>query len=298
MPRKKGRSHTKKRRFDVDLHMHSTCSDGELSPEQLVTRAQRRNLKAIAITDQDSVESYESASSSAASANIHLIPGTEISAQLHREIHILGLFIEPQNPALKECLKRLTQGRISRVHAICKRLREHGIDLDAQTIIEDAEGNVGRPHIAKAMVQGKHVATFNDAFEKYLGRRGKAYVENEKLSAEHAIDLIHAAGGVAILAHPGVEKLSSHFPELKAMGLDGIEVNHPAHGSNIRASLRSQAKKLGFLISGGSDMHNHQSACKLGDLGISESELAFLMERANQHRRKQGIGEYSYGTAH
>ena len=298
MPRKKARRRPNKRRFDADLHMHSTCSDGELTPEQLVAMAQKRNVKAIAITDHDSVESYERASAAAADTEVHLIPGTEITAFLHREIHILGLFVDPHNPGLTQQLARQAEVRIGRVYAICERLTQLGITLDPKAIIADAVGNVGRPHIAKALIKNQHVSTFTEAFDRYLGRKGKAYVDADRLSAELTIDLIHGAGGVAILAHPGVEKLSSHFPELKAMGLDGIEVNHPAHRANTRSSLRNQARKMEFLVSGGSDMHNHQSACKLGDLGISNSELSQLMERANYHRRKQGIAEYGHETIH
>lgn len=295
MPRKKRHRRPKKSRFDADLHMHSTCSDGELSPEQLVEMARKRDLKTISITDHDSVQSYFAASSAAKAAEVHLVPGTEISAFLHREIHVLGLFVEPSHEELGRKLAEQTQARVARVHAICERLAAHNIKLNADAIVADASGNVGRPHIAQALVKGKFVANFHDAFEQYLGRRGRAYVEARRLPAEFAINLIQRAGGVAILAHPGVEKLSSHFHELKAMGLDGIEINHPAHGANVRASLKAQARKMHFLVSGGSDMHNHQSACKLGDLGVNNLEVKELMDRANHHRRKGGLREYSYG---
>ena len=296
MPRKKGRSRPTRKRFDADLHMHSTCSDGELTPKQLVAMAKRRNLPAIAITDHDTVSSFAEAAESAAAADIHLIPGTEISAMLHREVHILGLFLEPSHAELNRQLNRQSEARVTRVFEICERLKAEGVDLEPEVVLAEAEGNVGRPHIAKALIKAQVVRNFNEAFDIYLGRKGKAYVPAERLSAEFAINLIHQAGGVAILAHPGVEKLGSPFPELQAMGLDGIEVNHPGHNATMRNSLRTQAQRMDFLVSGGSDMHSHQSSCKLGDLGISRAELEALIEKANQHRNQQDLEEYGYAV--
>ena len=276
--------------------MHSTCSDGELTPTQLVAMAKRRSLSTIAITDHDSVSSYADAIEAAAAADIHLIPGTEISAMLHREVHILGLFLEPHHAELNRQLIGQSEARVTRVFEICERLKAEGVDLEPETVLAEAEGNVGRPHIAKALIKAQVVKNFSEAFDIYLGRKGKAYVPAERLSAEFAINLIHQAGGVAILAHPGVEKLGSHFPELKAMGLDGIEVNHPGHNATMRNSLRAQAQRMSFLVSGGSDMHSHQSSCKLGDLGVNQNELEALLEKANQHRKQHGIEEYQYAV--
>ena len=287
------RAAAKKCRYPVDLHMHSTCSDGELSPTQLVSMAKRRGLSAIAITDHDSVGGYEEAHKAAEGSNLTVITGTEISADFTREIHILGYFIDPSEAVLKLELERQAQIRENRVHEICGRLAKLNIVIDADEILKTVKGNVGRPHIARVLVKQRHVPSFNAAFQKYLGRHAPAYVDVERVSAERAIDLIHGAGGIAVLAHPGVERLESKLYALKEMGLDGLEVNHPAHKKSIRTALRAHATRLGLLISGGSDMHGHRSTCKIGDLGISEAEFQAMHQRANRHRARVSMNEYA-----
>lgn len=286
------KSKAKKARYAADLHMHSTCSDGELSPTQLVDLAHRRGLETIAITDHDTAEGLPEALKAASGTSVRVISGVELTAFYDREVHILGFFFDPSVPALQAQFHRQTHIRQQRVHDICAKLAQMGVELDADEILETADGNVGRPHIAHMLLKRKYVSNFNEAFQKYLGRHAAAYVDVDRISAERAIDLIHEAGGVAVIAHPGVEKLDGRLNALKEMGLDGVEINHPAHKVSTKASLKSQAKRLGLLVSGGSDLHRRNSPCKLGDLGITGDELEHLRSAANVHRSKNNMADY------
>jgi predicted metal-dependent phosphoesterase TrpH len=286
------KSRGKKGRFAADLHMHSTCSDGELSPTQLVALAHRRGVETIAITDHDTAEGLPEALNAAADTPVRVISGVELTAFYDREVHILGFFFDPSVPAMKAQFERQTNIRQQRVHDICAKLAEMGVDLDADEILSSADGNVGRPHIAQALLKRKYVSNFNEAFQKYLGRNAAGYVDVDRISAEHAIDLIHGAGGVAVIAHPGVEKVEGRLNALKEMGLDGVEINHPAHKGSTKTSLKSQANRLGLLVSGGSDLHRRNSPCKLGDLGISSEELDQLRAAANVHRSRNNMADY------
>ncbi len=282
----------KKSRYAVDLHMHSTCSDGELSPSQLVALAHRRGLTSIALTDHDTAAGFPEAVKAAVDTPVDVISGVELTAFYDREVHILGFFFDPEDPQMQRQFNRQKNIRTQRVHDICAKLASLDVHLDADEILETADGNVGRPHIAHMLLKRKYVSNFNEAFQKYLGRQAPGYVDVERISAEHSIDLIHNAGGVAVIAHPGVEKLDGRLSALSEMGLDGVEINHPAHKGSTRASLKTQAKRLGLLTSGGSDSHGRHSPCKLGDLGISTDELGQLKAAANLHRKRMNMSDY------
>ena len=201
----------KKGRFAVDLHMHSTCSDGELSPTQLVQLANRRGLTSIAITDHDTASGFSEAVNASADTSVNVISGVELTAFYEREVHILGFFFDPSSPKLNLQFERQKGVREQRVHDICAKLATLNVHIDADAVLASAGGNVGRPHVAQMLLKHKYVSNFNEAFQKYLGRHSPGYVDVQRISAEYAIDLIHDAGGIAVIAHPGVEKLDGRL---------------------------------------------------------------------------------------
>ncbi|MCB9554386.1 MAG: PHP domain-containing protein [Myxococcales bacterium] len=274
MPRAPARA-----RYAIDLHMHSNWSDGTLTPAALVAAAARRGVRTIALTDHDTTAGVAEARAAGSARGVSIIAGIEISAWLDREIHVLGYFVDPDDPALTAATRRQSEARVRRVEAICERLAALGVVLDPAPIIASAHGNVGRPHIARALVAAGHVATTSEAFDRYIGNGGPAAVVVERLPAEDAIALIHAAGGVAVLAHPGVEQLEEHIPALAAAGLDGLEVDHPAHGRNVADRLRTLASKNRLVPTGGSDFHRPEGAIAIGHYGVTAAGLAALLDR-------------------
>lgn len=266
-------------RFAIDLHMHSTWSDGTLSPRALVAAAARRGVRTIALTDHDTTDGIAEARAAGEANGVSIIAGIELSAWLEREIHVLGYFVDTHHSELTATTRRQSQARIRRVEAICERLASLGIVLDPAPIIASAHGNVGRPHIARALVAARHVATTVEAFDRYLGNSGPACVPVERLHAADAIALIHAAGGVAVLAHPGVEQLEAHIPALAAAGLDGLEVDHPAHGRAVADRMRTHARQNGLVPTGGSDFHRPEGTVAIGHYGVTAQGLAALLDR-------------------
>lgn len=274
MPRAPSRA-----RYAIDLHLHSTWSDGTLTPAALVAAAARRGVRTIALTDHDTTDGVAEARAAGAAKGVSIIAGIELSAWLHREIHILGYFVDPAHPGLVEVTRRQSGARVRRVEAICERLAALGVALDPAPIIASAHGNVGRPHIARALVAAGHVASVPEAFDRYLGNNAPAVVPVERLPAADAIALIHAAGGVAVLAHPGVEQLEGHIAELTAAGLDGLEVDHPAHGRPVADRLRTRALAHRLVPTGGSDFHRPEGTIAIGHYGVTAAGLAALRDR-------------------
>ncbi len=263
-------------RFAVDLHMHSTMSDGQLTPQEVVELAAARGVKALALTDHDTTRGLVAAESVAKEHDIELIPGVEISAWMDREVHILGYFIDRDEPELSRCLEQMRFTRAERVEEICRRLSALGKPLTPEEVHAQGEWNLGRPHVARALLAAGHVTSFEEAFRLYLGNDGPAYVAAARLSVREAIGLIHGAGGIAVLAHPAVDGIIDSLPQLTAWGLDGVEIAHPAHSRQARRRLRQAAKRLGLLATGGSDFHTPASPYSIGHCGITEEALATL----------------------
>lgn len=271
-------------RRPVDLHTHSTCSDGALAPEEVVRIAAARGVRHLALTDHDTLAGVPAATAAAAEAGIELIPGIELTVWHHREVHLLAYFVDARNVELLETTERQRKARIERVHLICARLAELGAPLDAEAVLASADGNVGRPHIARALVEAGHARTFDDAFRRFLGADASAYVAAERLEMADAIRIVHRAGGVAVIAHPGVEGLTEQVPEMARLGLDGVESEHPAHCARTARRFRSLARAHNLLISGGSDFHAPNAKAEFGDFGIDEEGLNLLRARAEGHR--------------
>lgn len=257
----------------VDLHCHSTASDGTMSPREVVRLASEIKLSALALTDHDTIGGIAEAADEAAIRGIDFLPGIEISAKfpLPGTLHILGYGIDPANATLTKLTEELRGGRDDRNERIVAKLQTLGIDITIDEVLARAQGTVGRPHIAQVLVAKGVVTHPQVAFDKYLGQGGLAYEDKERFTPREAIAMIHAAGGVAICAHPTQLRLAN-FPilervlkDLVDLGLDGVEVIHSDHRPFDVRFLNAFADKYKLLKSGGSDFHGTiKSNVKLG----------------------------------
>jgi predicted metal-dependent phosphoesterase TrpH len=242
----------------VDLHLHTTASDGQLTPTELVQLARQQGLNVIAITDHDTTNGIEEAQQAAQGSPV-VIPGIELSAEDDgRDVHTLGYFLNINNEAFQQQLARFRDDRLHRGQRIVEKLAQLQMPVDWQKVLAFADGGaVGRPHIARAMVEAGYVATVREAFDRYLYNGGPAYVARRRLSPEEAIELIHSAGGVAVLAHPGlVTDYEAIVERLVPAGLDGVEVVHPDNPEAVQSRLRELAQQYRLIITGGSDFHD------------------------------------------
>ena len=240
----------------VDLHMHSTASDGSRAPADVVDAAKRASLAAIALTDHDSVAGLAEAQAAGAALGVRVVNGVELSAvEGETETHLLGLHLRDTG-VLERGLAELRVMRDRRALEIVARLNALGVTLAFDDVRAQAgSGVVGRPHVARAMIAEGWATDARDAFDRYLGAGRPAFVAKEQLSMRDAIAMIHSAGGLAVLAHPGGGGTRERIEALRGLGLDGIEVKHPGHSSSDTARLRGLCEQLGLVMSGGSDWH-------------------------------------------
>ena len=250
----------------VDLHTHTTHSDGTCSPSELLNRAIEKKLKAIAITDHDTTSGNSEALLIGKKSDVKVIPGVELSVDYpnsyHGHLHLLGLFIDPDNDSLNESLQLLRQERHKRNQNILARLKEFGINISPEELVSLAgQGAVGRPHIARIMVKKGYVSSVTDAFQHYLKNGAPAYFDRMRLPVDQAIGLIHHAGGISILAHPNTlafstfNELSHTILELKDRGLDGFEAYCADHSVKTISEMLEFARDHQMMVSGGSDFH-------------------------------------------
>ena len=270
----------------IDLHIHTTCSDGTFTPEEIVSLALGAGLSAIAITDHDAVDGVQRARDASRGA-IEVVPGVELSAQTADEadVHLLGYFVDTRAPDLLLALERFRQARQARAAAVVRMLSEAGYDIALEDVLLQAgDGAGGRSHIARALVARGHVPSVETAFREFIGAGGPFYVPKSALSLSEAVALVHRAGGAAVLAHPGVSG-DGALMELVGEGLDGIEAYHAEHTARQRDHYRSVASRLGLAVSGGSDYH--RAGAKGAFIGAGEcpdSALADLRQRASARR--------------
>jgi len=242
----------------IDLHTHTTASDGLLCPEALVQAVQAAHLDVFSITDHDTLDALAGAEAHAGARGLRLIPGIELSAMWRKkfELHLLGYFFDPADPRLLGFLRARREARRTRLTAMLDRLRGMGIVVAADDVLACArDGNVGRPHLARVLVQRGLVGSPDEAFERYLGEGKPAYVPRPDVTMAEAIRVIHDAGGLASLAHPGLHNHDEALPDLVASGLDGIEVYHVTHPPGQVRHYRRQAERWGLVVTGGSDFH-------------------------------------------
>lgn len=251
----------------IDLHMHSTASDGEHTPAELVHLAIERGFATIALTDHDSVAGLDAAIAAARGTSLQVIPGVELSCDVPQtEVHVLGYFIDWHAAHFQSMLVKFRDGRYGRAEKMVKKLAALGAPISFDRVKEIAgDASIGRPHVAQALLEAGHITTIAEAFDKYIGRTGPAYVERFRLTPEDAVTLILQAGGVPVLAHPREVK---HFVEpLVKVGLVGLEVYYGLYDDATISELARLAKQYGLLATGGSDFHGLNKMAHMSGLG-------------------------------
>ncbi|MGH7177117.1 MAG: PHP domain-containing protein [Tepidisphaeraceae bacterium] len=269
----------------VDLHCHSTASDGTLTPLEVVRLAKSSGLSGLSLTDHDTIAGISEACSAASSLGIDFLPGIEISCKYPHPgtMHLLGYGIDPDSPALARMMRRLIVARDRRNRLMVARLNKLGIKLTLDDVRAEGNGVIGRLHMAKALVREGCVRTTREAFSHYLGRGGSAWIDKEQLTPRQAIATIHTAGGLAVLAHPvqlraqSDSQLAAVLTDLTDSGLDGIEVIHSDHDRAMMARLEGWARRLKLLPTGGSDFHGgNKPAVRLGRAGLRRVPRAWF----------------------
>jgi predicted metal-dependent phosphoesterase TrpH len=281
----------------IDLHLHTTASDGRLGPTELVGRASSVGLTTISVTDHDTIAGIAEARSAASAAGMRLIPGIEITAVYReRDVHMLGYFIDLDNQPLAEFLEQQRALRVSRLREIGERLAALGAPLRVEGVLEDAAArpgsSVGRPLLARALIEAGHVQTLQEAFDRFLASGMPAFVPRRGSTPEHVVEVIHSANGIASLAHPGVTGKDEIIEPLVRAGLDAIEVFHSDHSPEQQRAYAALAQLYGLAISGGSDFHGDMPAdspkakrATLGRVSLPPDALEELEARAQQRRQ-------------
>jgi len=272
-------------RKHIDLHIHSHHSDGVLSVSEIFEAATQRNLDAIAITDHDSTDGYLAARILADQYETRLMSGLEISVDVDgNDAHLLAYCFDAESEALRDALAEFRLRRNQRAKLMVQKLKEMGVTISIEEVQEIAgSAAVARPHVAEAIVQAGAASCYEEAFRKFISNDGPAYVAKENFAPEVAIDIVHQAGGVVVLAHPMIEDAERHIEYLHGLGLDGLEVYHPHHKHNDGDRLRETARRLQLCVTGGSDYNGRgNSANKIGSQRVPVSCLEGLCQKAKQ----------------
>ncbi|MCD4653977.1 PHP domain-containing protein [bacterium] len=289
----------------VDLHLHTSASDGSNSPEEVVNLAADNNVSIIAITDHDTMVAVPRAIAQGKQRGLSVIPGIEISASYNSEsVHILGLGIKKVNNGFRETLKKIHDGRLTRNPRIVQNLNIAGMDLTLKDVQDCAGGDIiGRPHIAQAMLNKGYVETTDQAFKQYLIRGAKAYVERYRPDVLKATTLIREAGGIPVLAHPGLMKyenfsvLKNHIQSLKKLGIEALETHYPCHSPTVFSILSQFAREFDLLETGGSDFHGIHKPNRIG-LGCDFEKIPFSFARPFLERLGKLISRQEIKTDH
>lgn len=267
----------------IDLHMHSTASDGTDSPEQLVTKCAKLGLSCSSITDHDTIDAQNPAVAEAKKHGISYLTGVEFSVRHEGELHILGYGIDIADKAFTDELEVLRESRLERVDMILQKLAQAGISVSRADVIRKASGHtLGRPHVALALIEKGYAADFAEAFGKYLNEGGVAYVKRRKLGPAGAIALIRETGGTAVLAHPKfirTSNLEGLIEDMRKMGLEGVEAYYPAHTDAEARRYENIAKEKGLLVTAGSDYHG---AMRIHSAIASERRGSEYLEKSVQ----------------
>lgn len=264
-----------------DLHIHTNYSDGEYPPKEVVRRAARAGLSVIAITDHDNILGIEEAVEEGEAIGVSVLPGVELSAEDNgSDIHILGYLFDYRNEELRDTLEFFREERLKRAKIIVEKLRGMGVSLEMEEVLEEAgHGAVGRPHIAHVLIKRGYVATVREAFENYLGYESPAYVPKFKMTVKDAIDLIKKAGGIPVMAHPGLSAPPHKVMEFIGLGLLGLEIWHPEHDEDTVAFYSRVADEHGLVKTGGSDYHGEQKGrANLGQIKLPYKVVRDLLD--------------------
>jgi hypothetical protein len=275
----------------ADLHLHTLFSDGTFTPEELVLRAQKAGLACIALTDHDTVEGCERAAAACANVKMEFISGAELTAEHEdTEVHILGYFLDTQNQVLLEKIGKFQAVRQDRIREMVAALNKLGVPLKVETVFALANcKSPGRPHVARALVKEKLIGNLDEAFEKYLKKGRPAWVPKTKMSALEGVELIHQAGGLAVMAHPGLNRTDDIIPDLIAAGLDGIECFHTKHSTVMAERYLEIAEKYDLLVTGGSDCHGFSKKAPLigtVKLPYEHVEKLYAAKKAANEKRR------------
>jgi predicted metal-dependent phosphoesterase TrpH len=276
----------------IDLHIHSTASDGVYTPSEIVYMAGERRLETIALTDHDSVAGLPEARTAAAGTGLTVLSGVELPTSLEdptfprgvRTVDILGYLFDAEYRPLLHMLRTIRETRLRRAAQMVDKLNALDMAITYARVQEIAgSGAVGRPHVAQALLEAGYVASLKEAFDRYLGDDGPAYVARYRLAPREAIALLHAAGGVAVLAHPiRLPACRALIPALVAYGLDGLEAYYPDHDAAFTSEMEALAHRHGLIVTGGSDLHREVE--NLGQQPVPPECVDQLRERAAQYR--------------
>jgi len=272
-----------------DLHSHSSRSDGTLGPAEVMVLAAQRDLAGVALTDHDTFDGLKEAAATAEDLGLEFVPGIEFSAEYDgASLHILGYWVDPDDLEIEAELLRLTATRFRRGEMIVEKLRELGFDVSLERVLELAGGEaIARPHIAQAMVEAGIVTDEKEAFDRYISDEGLAYVPKHALPPLDALRLIGQAGGVCVLAHPGMWRGSDTVPdalieEMATAGMVGIEVRHPDHDEEMRAKYAAMAERLDLVATAASDCHGERYGFRMGEERTDAEAFAELKRRAGR----------------
>jgi hypothetical protein len=264
----------------VDLHVHTTHSDGVYTPAQVVDLARRAGLAAVAVTDHDTLGGVAAAREAADGSSLEIVPGVEITSEhRRRELHLLGYFVALDHVGLTAALEDIRRHRVERFREMIERLRGHGVSLaEEEQCVQGSPEALGRRHLAEMLVRARRVATVREAFQRYLGDRGGVAVPKKRLPVAEALALVGDAGGVAAWAHPPYDCTQEHLAELRDLGLGAVEVEYPDVRRSRVLELRGWAERLGLAATGGSDCHG-PGRRGVGSCTISAPEFERLRER-------------------
>lgn len=244
----------------LDLHIHTTASDGSLTPTQVVQLARKKGFSLIAVTDHDTMGGVVEALEAGKKYNVDVVPGVEISSGVTLEVHMLGYGMSPDHPVMKAMMEDMRAARVERMERIIENLQKMGVPITVEEVEAVAGGAIGRPHIAQVLIAHGLVPDVRTAFREYIGVGAKAYVERRKMTSEQVVANIRDAGGVPVLAHGGLLRISEvelnqWIDSMAKKGLMGLECYHNAHTPQMERLLRAAAERNGLLVTGGSDFH-------------------------------------------
>ncbi len=278
----------------IDLHTHTTASDGRCTPAELVSRAAAAGVQVLGVTDHDTIGGCDEAAAACGDAGLEFVPGIEITAVREAaDVHVLGYFVDTRSAGLQAFLEAQRANRIDRVRQMIQRLAEHGIVLDADAIlapgVADTAKAAGRPWIARAMVAAGHVASTDEAFARWLSRGRPAFVPRAGAPPEEVFTHIHDAGGIASLAHPALVGRDEWLDGFARAGLDALEVYHSDHDAAAVARYAAAARRLGLAVTGGSDFHGDAThgAAAPGSVSLPRDEFDTLKARAHSYMSRR-----------
>jgi predicted metal-dependent phosphoesterase TrpH len=275
----------------IDLHLHTTASDGRLTPGELVDQVVAAGVTIMAVTDHDTTAAVREVQALARARDIEAISGIEITAiDGGSDVHVLGYFLDPDHAGLSAFLGRQRAVRVARVEAIARRLGSLGVPVDVGPLLADAQKqtgrSIGRPQVARAMVDAGHVADTREAFDRWLGRGQPGFVAREGAASEQVIAVIHEAGGIASIAHPGRSIADARIAALRDAGLDALEAFHPDHDAALVDHYIGRARTLGLLMTGGSDFHGDPAHGLVpGSVTLPQTEWQRLSDAGRRHGR-------------